>query len=78
MEDWWLTLRDDFLGWANIQKFMVEFNIFYLLLNHKGPTQTVTISCFFEILEMSGNSKTPLNYHELLFFVVFAASGVEC
>ena len=77
MEDWWLTLWGGILGLAYIQKFMVEFDIFYLSLNHRVSTQTMTVSFFLKILEMFGNSKIPLNYHELLFFVVLAAIEVE-
>ena len=62
---------------AYIQKFMVEFNIFYLSLNHSVPTQTVTVSFFLKYWRCLETAKTPLNYHELLFFVVLAAIEVE-
>ena len=44
---------------AYIQKFMVEFNIFYLSLNHSVPTQTVTVSFFLNIGDVWKQQKTP-------------------
>ena len=57
------------LGLAYIQKFMVEFNIFYLSLNHRVPTQTVTVSFFFKYWRCLETAKYPLiimNYCFLL------------
>ena len=57
------------LGLAYIQKFMVEFNIFYLSLNHRVPTQTVTVSFFFKYWRCLETAKHPLiimNYCFLL------------
>lgn len=54
---------------AYIQKFMVEFNIFYLSLNHSVPTQTVTVSFFLKYwrcLETAKNSLIIMNYCFLL------------
>ena len=62
MEDWWLTLwggGGGILELAYIQKFMVEFNIFYLSLNHSVPTQTVTVSFFLNIGDVWKQQKTP-------------------
>ena len=57
------------LGLAYIQNFMVEFNIFYLSLNHRVPTQTVTVSFFFKYWRCLETAKHPLiimNYCFLL------------
>ena len=77
MEDWWLTLWVGYFGIGLYPKIYGRIKHILFVVESQGIHANYDGKFFFKILEMFGNSKIPLNYHELLFFVVLAAIEVE-